>query len=72
VLGLKTRITVTVDRDIFEMIRGLSWRHSVAFSELVEKLFSEVANKAEIIEDQSSVAVVLRDSAISVRKRNRG
>ncbi|MGC9106772.1 MAG: ribbon-helix-helix domain-containing protein [Infirmifilum sp.] len=69
---MKTRITVTVDRDIFEMIRGFSWRYGVAVSELVEKLFSEVANKAEIIEDQVSVAVVLRDSAISVRKRNRG
>ncbi|MBE9390826.1 hypothetical protein IOK49_01835 [Fervidicoccus fontis] len=67
---MKTRITVTVDWDVFEIIRGLSWRYGVAVPELVEKLFSEVANKAEIIEDQSSVAVVLRDSAIPVRKRH--
>jgi macrodomain Ter protein organizer (MatP/YcbG family) len=69
---LKARITITVDRDVFERIRGLSRRHGIAVSELVEKLFSEVANKAEIIEDQSNIAVVLRDSVIPVRKRHGG
>jgi hypothetical protein len=36
-----------------------------------EMFFSEVASRAELIEDHSSVAVVLRDSVILVRKRRK-
>ncbi len=34
---------------------------------LAEKLFSELANKAEIIKGRGSVAVVLRDNLILLR-----
>ena len=69
--GLKTRITISIDKDVLERVRGLSRRHGIAVSELAEKLFSEVASRAELIEDHSSVAVVLRDSVILVRKRRK-
>jgi hypothetical protein len=71
VFGLKTRITISIDKDVLERVRGLSRRHGIAVSELAEKLFSEVASRAELIEDHSSVAVVLRDSVILVRKRRK-
>jgi hypothetical protein len=71
VFGLKTRITISIDKDVLERIRGLSRRHGIAVSELAEKLFSEVASRAELIEDHSSVAIVLRDSVILVRKRRK-
>jgi hypothetical protein len=71
VFGLKTRITISIDKDVLERVRGLSRRHGIAVSELAEKLFSEVASRAELIEDRSSVAVVLRDSVILVRKRRK-
>jgi hypothetical protein len=57
--------------DVLERIRRLSRRHGIAVSELAEKLFSEVVSRAELIEDHSSVAVVLRDSVILVRKRRK-
>ncbi len=47
-------------------------RHGIAFPGLVEKLLSEVASKAEVTGDQSSVAVILRDSVILVMKRHKG
>ncbi|MFZ8825178.1 MAG: DUF6364 family protein [Desulfurococcales archaeon] len=68
---MKTRITISIDKDVLERVRGLSRRHGIAVSELAEKLFSEVASRAELIEDHSSVAVVLRDSVILVRKRRK-
>ena len=71
VFGLKIRITISIDKDVLERVRGLSRRHGIAVSELAEKLFSEVASRAELIEDHSSVAVVLRDSVILVRKRRK-
>jgi len=71
VFGLKTRITISIDKDVLERVRGLSRRHGIAVSELAEKLFSEVARRAELIEDHSSVAVMLRDSVILVRKRRK-
>jgi len=71
VFGLKTRITISIDKDVLERVRGLSRRHGIAVSELAEKLFSEVASRAELIEDHSSVAVMLRDSVILVRKRRK-
>jgi hypothetical protein len=71
VFGLKTRITISINKDVLERVRGLSRRHGIAVSELAEKLFSEVASRAELIEDHSSVAVMLRDSVILVRKRRK-
>jgi hypothetical protein len=71
VFGLKTRITISINKDVLERVRGLSRRHGIAISELAEKLFSEVASRAELIEDHSSVAVMLRDSVILVRKRRK-
>jgi len=68
---LKTRITISINKDVLERVRGLSRRHGIAISELAEKLFSEVASRAELIEDHSSVAVMLRDSVILVRKRRK-
>jgi len=59
VFSLKTLITITVDRDVTGGIRGLSQRYGAVVSELAEKLFSELANKAEIIEDRGRVALGL-------------
>ena len=68
VFSLKTLIEIVVDRDIIEGIRGLSQRHGAIVSDLAEKLFSELANKAEIIEDRDKVSVMLRDSVIKLRR----
>jgi transposase-like protein len=37
VFGLKTRITISIDKDVLERIRGLTRRHGIAVSELAEK-----------------------------------
>jgi hypothetical protein len=37
VFGLKTRITISIDKDVLERVRGLTRRHGIAVSELAEK-----------------------------------
>jgi len=65
-------MTITVNRDVVGRLGELSQRHGIAISELAEKLFSELVNEAENIEDWGSVTIVSKHSVILVRKGHGG